>query len=147
MLADLSVVSRLRPKIKNMSIDSVCFISLGKHRFLCPYTTLILITLRPNNDVRLATIKESPVLQREGFTENAFEKGEHHVPTMEGKYRCTLRGSLALNMSCCAQSGPLPSRNGNARRTKCAAIPSSKMLRFCQASRRGLTSDLLRTAS
>ncbi|KAF7793727.1 hypothetical protein EIP86_004843 [Pleurotus ostreatoroseus] len=38
---------------------------------------------RPNNDVRLATIKESPVLQREGFTENAFEKGEHHVPTME----------------------------------------------------------------
>ena len=25
------------------------------------------------------------MLQREGFTENAFEKGGHHVPTMEGE--------------------------------------------------------------
>ncbi|KAJ3557669.1 hypothetical protein NM688_g1350 [Phlebia brevispora] len=40
---------------------------------------------RPNNDVVLATARESPVLQREGFTQNAFEKGGYHVPTMEGK--------------------------------------------------------------
>ncbi|KIP06265.1 hypothetical protein PHLGIDRAFT_128393 [Phlebiopsis gigantea 11061_1 CR5-6] len=38
---------------------------------------------RPNNHVRLETIKESPVLHREGFTQNNFEKGENSVPTME----------------------------------------------------------------
>jgi hypothetical protein len=40
---------------------------------------------RPNNDVRLATVKESPVLQREGFTQNSFEQGGNDVPTMEGE--------------------------------------------------------------
>ena len=39
---------------------------------------------RPNNDVPLATIKESPVLEREGYTANTFEKGGNLVPTMEG---------------------------------------------------------------
>ena len=40
---------------------------------------------RPHNDVRLDTIKESPVLQREGYTQNEFEKSGNPVPTMEGK--------------------------------------------------------------
>ena len=39
---------------------------------------------RPNNDVKLATVKESPVLQRLGFTQNEFEKNGHEVPSMEG---------------------------------------------------------------
>ncbi|KAF8892025.1 Clavaminate synthase-like protein [Mucidula mucida] len=38
---------------------------------------------RPHNDVVLATVKESPVLQREGYTENDFEKSGNPVPTME----------------------------------------------------------------
>ncbi|KAI0790038.1 Clavaminate synthase-like protein [Abortiporus biennis] len=38
---------------------------------------------RPNNDVPLATVKESPVLQREGYTQNSFEKSGNPVPTME----------------------------------------------------------------
>ncbi|KZT02258.1 Clavaminate synthase-like protein [Laetiporus sulphureus 93-53] len=38
---------------------------------------------RPNNDVVLSTIKESPVLQREGYTQNDFEKSGNPVPTME----------------------------------------------------------------
>lgn len=38
---------------------------------------------RPNNDVVLATIKDSPVLQREGYTQNEFEKSGNPVPTME----------------------------------------------------------------
>jgi len=38
---------------------------------------------RPNNDVVLSTIKDSPVLQREGFTQNDFERSENPVPTME----------------------------------------------------------------
>ncbi|CAL1717374.1 unnamed protein product [Somion occarium] len=38
---------------------------------------------RPNNDVPLATVKESPVLQREGYTQNNFEKTGNPVPTME----------------------------------------------------------------
>ncbi|CAL1698193.1 unnamed protein product [Somion occarium] len=38
---------------------------------------------RPNNDVPLVTVKESPVLQREGYTQNNFEKTGNPVPTME----------------------------------------------------------------
>ncbi|KAI0791038.1 Clavaminate synthase-like protein [Abortiporus biennis] len=38
---------------------------------------------RPHNDVVLNTVKESPVLQREGYTQNQFEKIGQKVPTME----------------------------------------------------------------
>ncbi|THU80583.1 Clavaminate synthase-like protein [Dendrothele bispora CBS 962.96] len=38
---------------------------------------------RPNNNVRLTTAKESPVLQREGYTQNNFEASGNPVPTME----------------------------------------------------------------
>ncbi|KAJ8496850.1 hypothetical protein ONZ51_g876 [Trametes cubensis] len=38
---------------------------------------------RPNNDVELKTIKESPVLREQGFVENEFEKSGNPVPTME----------------------------------------------------------------
>ncbi len=41
---------------------------------------------RPHNDVVLATVNESPVLQREGYTENEFEKSGNKVPTMEGMF-------------------------------------------------------------
>ncbi|KAI0090928.1 Clavaminate synthase-like protein [Irpex rosettiformis] len=37
---------------------------------------------RPHNDVVLKTV-ESPVLQREGYTQNSFEKDGNPVPTME----------------------------------------------------------------
>lgn len=40
---------------------------------------------RPQNDLKLATI-DSPVLKREGFTQNEFEKGGHPVPTMGGEF-------------------------------------------------------------
>lgn len=38
----------------------------------------------PNNHVLLKTV-ESPVLQREGYTQNNFEKSGAPIPTMEGK--------------------------------------------------------------
>jgi len=38
---------------------------------------------RPNNHVVLSAIKDSPVLQREGYTQNEFEKSGNPVPTME----------------------------------------------------------------
>jgi isopenicillin N synthase-like dioxygenase len=38
---------------------------------------------RPHNDIRLNTIKDSPVLQREGYTQNDFEASGNPVPTME----------------------------------------------------------------
>lgn len=41
----------------------------------------LLYFARPQNDLVLKTI-DSPVLQREGFTQNEFEAGGHHVPTM-----------------------------------------------------------------
>ncbi|EJD54164.1 Clavaminate synthase-like protein [Auricularia subglabra TFB-10046 SS5] len=38
---------------------------------------------RPHNDVLLQTIKDSPVLQREGYTANLFERSDNPVPTVE----------------------------------------------------------------
>ncbi|KAJ7869131.1 Clavaminate synthase-like protein [Mycena olivaceomarginata] len=38
---------------------------------------------RPHNDIKLVTIQDSPVLKREGYTENEFEKSGNPVPTME----------------------------------------------------------------
>ncbi|KAH8984782.1 Clavaminate synthase-like protein [Lactarius hatsudake] len=38
---------------------------------------------RPHNDVVLNTTKDSPVLQREGFTQNEFERSGNPVPTVE----------------------------------------------------------------
>jgi len=38
---------------------------------------------RPNNEVVLSAIKDSPVLQREGLIANDFEKSGNPVPTME----------------------------------------------------------------
>ncbi|KAK0223545.1 Clavaminate synthase-like protein [Armillaria fumosa] len=38
---------------------------------------------RPHNDVKLTTIQESIVLQREGYTQNQFEASGNKVPTME----------------------------------------------------------------
>lgn len=44
----------------------------------------LLYFARPQNDLVLSTI-DSPVLKREGFTQNEFEAGGHRVPTMGGK--------------------------------------------------------------
>ncbi|WVW85281.1 hypothetical protein I302_107319 [Kwoniella bestiolae CBS 10118] len=41
----------------------------------------LLYFARPSNDLPLSTIK-SPLLEREGFTQNEFEKGGYKVPTM-----------------------------------------------------------------
>jgi hypothetical protein len=42
----------------------------------------LLSIFSPNNDVRLSTIKESPVLAAGGF-QNDFEQSGNPVPTME----------------------------------------------------------------
>ena len=68
-----------------MSIALACSTSLGTPIASSFRNYWALRRYRPNNDVPLATVKQSPVLQREGFTENAFEKNGEHVPTMEGK--------------------------------------------------------------
>lgn len=44
----------------------------------------LLYFARPKNELKLNTI-ESPVLKREGFTQNEFEAGGHPVPTMGGE--------------------------------------------------------------
>ena len=74
-------------RIRNTLTDLVCCTSPG-----ATYYPLIFVPRnsqhmphRPNNDVPLSTVKESPVLQKEGFTENAFEKAGTPVPTMEGR--------------------------------------------------------------
>ncbi|KZT51519.1 Clavaminate synthase-like protein [Calocera cornea HHB12733] len=38
---------------------------------------------RPRNDLVLRTIKDSPLLEREGYTQNEFEKSGHTPPTMK----------------------------------------------------------------
>lgn len=45
----------------------------------------LLYFARPQNDLVLKTV-DSPVLKREGFTQNEFEAGGHRVPTMGGEY-------------------------------------------------------------
>ncbi|KAJ7078072.1 Clavaminate synthase-like protein [Mycena epipterygia] len=55
---------------------------------------------RPHNDVKLFTIKDSPVLQRAGYTENEFEASGNPVPTVEEwtfakqKWQRTKAGSI-----------------------------------------------------
>ena len=44
----------------------------------------VLYFSRPRNDLKLSTITESPVLLRNGFTQNQFEATGNPVPTMEG---------------------------------------------------------------
>jgi isopenicillin N synthase-like dioxygenase len=44
----------------------------------------LLYFARPENSLRLNTV-DSPVLKREGFTQNEFEAGGHPVPTMGGE--------------------------------------------------------------
>ena len=68
-----------------MSTDWDSSISLGKPSLISLEFHVTDDIFSPNNAVRLSTVKESPVLQREGYTENAFEKGGNLVPTMEGK--------------------------------------------------------------
>jgi hypothetical protein len=41
----------------------------------------LLYFARPQNDLVLRTI-DSPLLRREGFTQNEFEAGGHRIPTM-----------------------------------------------------------------
>ena len=50
----------------------------------------------PNNDVKLETVKESPVLQREGFTQNDLERTGNPVPTMEGEWYYSARLARVL---------------------------------------------------
>ena len=45
----------------------------------------IVCNYSPHNDVVLNTVKESPVLQRESFTQNEFERSGNPVPTVEGE--------------------------------------------------------------
>lgn len=46
----------------------------------------LLYFARPQNDLVLSTV-DSPLLKREGFTQNEFEKGGHRVPNMGGKHK------------------------------------------------------------
>lgn len=43
----------------------------------------LLYFARPQNDLVLSTV-DSPLLKREGYTQNEFERGGHKVPTMGG---------------------------------------------------------------
>ena len=51
----------------------------------CSWFLLTLSSCRPHNDAVLKTAKESPVLQRAGYTQNSFEKSGNSVPTSEGQ--------------------------------------------------------------
>ncbi|KIY52172.1 Clavaminate synthase-like protein [Fistulina hepatica ATCC 64428] len=77
------------------SCDALSFLTGGYvkstiHRVVVPpkdqqqYDRLgLLYFSRPHNDVKLNTVKDSPVLNREGSTQNRFESSGNGVPTME----------------------------------------------------------------
>jgi isopenicillin N synthase-like dioxygenase len=51
----------------------------------------LLYFARPRNDLVLSTV-DSPVLKREGFTQNEFERKGHKVPTMGGERKMPRTG-------------------------------------------------------
>jgi len=53
--------------------------------FILIYIGTGLVGNSPHSDVALNTAKDSPVLQREGFTQNDFERSGNPVPTVEGE--------------------------------------------------------------
>ncbi|KZO99477.1 Clavaminate synthase-like protein [Calocera viscosa TUFC12733] len=59
----------------------------------------LLYFTRPKNIVELATIKESPVLNRAGFTKNELEAGGFKVPTM-GQWAYAVQ---EINLECAAR--------------------------------------------
>jgi len=75
--------------------DAISFLTGGYvkstvHRVLAPPKDQqhvdrlgLLYFSRPHNDLVLNTIADSPVLQREGFTQNMLEKSGNPVPTVE----------------------------------------------------------------
>lgn len=75
---------------RRISSTSTALVSITSPGTLSMYAT----SLRPpltdavacstNSDVKLSTIAVSPVLEREGYTQNEFEKSGNAVPTMEG---------------------------------------------------------------
>lgn len=69
---------------------------------------------RPQNDLKLATI-DSPVLKREGYTQNEFEKGGHPVPTMGGESLSTdmlLQGVIGLMSRICYTQAEVAAAEG-----------------------------------
>lgn len=93
---------------------------------------------RPHNDVPLNTIKESPVLQREGYTQNNFEKSDNEVPTMESTFSLLVFLDAFTDLS--PKHGPLLNKNGNAPRVM---IQRNTKLRLCYLV--GRKSNMLRT--
>ena len=84
IFAHSPIASPHHRRIRSTLIGSVCCTSPGKQHLLIARYASESALYRPNNYVRLETIKDSPVLQREGFTQNSFEKDGNSVPTMEG---------------------------------------------------------------
>lgn len=64
----------------------------------------LLYFARPQNDLVLSTV-DSPLLKREGFTQNEFEKGGHRVPNMGGKQRSHIYPLLSPNGSRISSAG------------------------------------------
>ncbi|KAJ6621550.1 hypothetical protein B0H10DRAFT_2215191 [Mycena sp. CBHHK59/15] len=82
-----STIHRVMPPPKDQQhVDR-----LGLLYFCGPHALCILYLVayvaegahRPHNDVKLATIQDSPVLQREAYTKNPFEASGNPIPTME----------------------------------------------------------------
>lgn len=65
--------------------------------FVSTHLIVSVLNFSPHNDVRLATAKQSPVLQREGYTQNAFEESGNPIPTMEGACANDLALSTGIN--------------------------------------------------
>lgn len=125
-----------------MLTDLACCTSLGTCATLAR-RTITQSPYSPNNDVPLKTVKESPVLQREGFTENNFEAGGNPVPTMEGRSRSlTLQIQWKFNVLFLKpQSGRLRSRSGSAPRAPCGVTLTTRTHRFSLATRSSTICD------
>jgi isopenicillin N synthase-like dioxygenase len=87
-----STIHRVMPPPKDQQhVDRLGLLYFSRYVFSSLHIILeideaFFVISSPHNDVKLATIQDSPVLQREGYIKNPFEASGNPVPTMEGPY-------------------------------------------------------------
>lgn len=126
------------PPKDQQHVDRLGLLYFSRYEYqLLRSCSMNLCKISPHNDIPLATVKESPVLQREGYTQNTFERTGNPVPTMEGKVGslCIIRTILTF----LSQSGLLRNRSGRERKAVLRRPKSTALRQSCLDSKSSCT--------
>ncbi|KAH9014763.1 Clavaminate synthase-like protein [Lactarius pseudohatsudake] len=80
---ELSLVSVVAPPKDQQHVDRLGLLYFSRKGYPRSFIGIASVGHSPHNDVVMNTAKDSPVLQREGFTQNEFEQSGNPVPTVE----------------------------------------------------------------